>query len=123
MELNSTFQNIEFLGEMAAVKLWAAFLTIVFTGTISRCQDWELAFDEEFNKFDLSVWKHEITLSGGGNWEFEAYGNNRTNSYVDDGGLYIQPTLLADDIGADNMVKDGTTLDYWGGTPADALKL
>lgn len=104
---------------MAAVKLWAALLTIISTSTISRCQDWELAFDEEFNKFDLSVWKHEITLSGGGNWEFEAYSNNRTNSYVDNGVLYIQPTLLADDIGADNMVKDGTTLDYWGGTPAD----
>jgi len=26
---------------------------------------------------DFSIWKHEITMGGGGNWEFEYYGNNR----------------------------------------------
>lgn len=30
-----------------------------------------LVFDEGFDTFDLSVWKHEISMSGGGNWEFE----------------------------------------------------
>lgn len=30
-----------------------------------------LIFDEEFNTFNLSIWKHELTLSGEGNWEFE----------------------------------------------------
>ena len=82
-------------------------------------QTLELAFDEEFDTFDLSRWKHEITLAGGGNWEFQAYSNNRSNSYVSNGVLYIEPTLLADDIGASGVVTPGTTLDYWGGTPAD----
>ena len=86
----------------------------------STCyEDLQLAFEEEFTTFDLSRWKHEITLAGGGNWEFQAYSNNRTNSYVDNGVLYIQPTLLADDIGTASVVTPGTTLDYWGGTPAD----
>ena len=102
---------------MVYLPLWAALAAVVFS--VSSCQKLDLAFDEEFTTFDLSVWKHEITLSGGGNWEFQAYSNNRTNSYVENGVLYIEPTLLADDIGADNVVKDGTTLDYWGGTPAD----
>lgn len=30
-----------------------------------------LVFEEDFSSFDLSVWKHEVTMSGGGNWEFQ----------------------------------------------------
>lgn len=32
---------------------------------------------------------------------------------------YLHPTLLADDIGEDNMKKPGFTLDIWGSSPAD----
>jgi len=38
-------------------------------------------------------------MGGGGNWEFEMYTNNRTNSYTKDGILHLQPTLLEDNIG------------------------
>jgi hypothetical protein len=48
-----------------------------------------LIFSDNFDKFDLKTWKHEITMGGGGNWEFEMYTNNRTNSFVQDGKLYI----------------------------------
>lgn len=77
-----------------------------------------LALEDNFDDFNLSLWKHEITLAGGGNWEFEFYGNNRSNSYVRDGTLYIKPTLMEDDIGIDNL-KNGFTMDIWGGSPAD----
>lgn len=40
-----------------------------------------LAFEDNFDELDFSKWQHEITLGGGGNWEFEAYLNNRTNTY------------------------------------------
>lgn len=30
-----------------------------------------LVFHDEFDEFDLSVWKHDITMGGGGNWEFQ----------------------------------------------------
>jgi hypothetical protein len=30
-----------------------------------------LVFDDEFDRFDLSLWKHDITMNGGGNNEFQ----------------------------------------------------
>ena len=78
----------------------------------------KLSLSEEFDDFDLSLWRHEITMAGGGNWEFEYYSNNRSNSYVRDGVLYLRPTLLEDDIGLANL-QNGYTLDIWGGAPAD----
>lgn len=78
-----------------------------------------LTLDEEFKDFNFSLWKHEITMSGGGNWEFEAYGNNRSNSYVRDGILYLRPTLMEDDIGIENIKGNNYILDIWGGSPAD----
>ena len=83
-----------------------------------QSDDYELVLEDNFDTFDLSLWKHQITLGGGGNWEFQYYTNNRSNSYVKDGVLYLNPTLLADDIGEAN-VKGGFTLNVWGSTPAD----
>ena len=77
-----------------------------------------LTLEDNFDDFNLSLWKHEITLAGGGNWEFQYYTNNRSNSYVRDGILYIKPTLMEDDIGIDNL-KNGFRFDIWGGSPAD----
>ena len=78
----------------------------------------QLALEDEFDTFNLSLWKHEITLSGGGNWEFQAYLNNRSSSFVKDGILYIKPTLMEDQIGLD-AVKNGYNMNLWGGSPAD----
>jgi len=77
-----------------------------------------LALEDEFTDFNLSLWKHEITLGGGGNWEFQAYGNNRTNSFTEDGVLHFHPTLLAELIG-DANVREGFRYDVWGASPAD----
>lgn len=77
-----------------------------------------LIFSDDFNTLNLSTWKHEITLSGGGNWEFEVYLNNRSNSFVNNSILSIQPTLLADSIG-DANVRNGYTMDLWGGDPSN----
>lgn len=30
----------------------------------------KLIFEDDFNTLDFKKWKHDITLSGGGNWEF-----------------------------------------------------
>ena len=30
-----------------------------------------LLFSEDFNILDNEVWEHELTLGGGGNWEFQ----------------------------------------------------
>jgi beta-glucanase (GH16 family) len=78
-----------------------------------------LVFEDNFDTLDFSKWKHEITLSGGGNWEFQMYANNRSNSYVDDGNLYMRPTFTADAIGEQAVQEDGI-IDLWGSSPADA---
>eukprot|EP00741_Cyanophora_paradoxa_P002631 tig00000615_g2553.t1 len=60
-------------------------------------------FFDDFTELDTRRWQHEITASGGGNWEFQVYVNNRTNSYVtSEGGrgvLHIRPTLTQDWLG------------------------
>lgn len=77
-----------------------------------------MVFYDDFDKFDLRKWKHDITLSGGGNWEFQLYHNNRSNSFVKDGILHIAPTLLEDRIGAANL-RGNYRMDLWGGSPVD----
>ncbi|XP_074028638.1 beta-1,3-glucan-binding protein [Leptinotarsa decemlineata] len=77
----------------------------------------DLIFEDDFNELDLKKWQHEQTLGGGGNWEFQWYTNNRSNSYVEDGILHIRPTLVADDFGNDFLYSG--TLEISGGSPAD----
>lgn len=76
-----------------------------------------LIFSDEFNTLNFNNWEHELTMGGGGNWEFEWYVNNRTNSYVKNGVLYLKPTLTADCIGETTM-RTGT-VDIWGASAAD----
>ncbi|XP_060073960.1 beta-1,3-glucan-binding protein-like [Ylistrum balloti] len=85
---------------------------------IPNCQSYPcLIFEDNFDTLDMDTWEHEITASGGGNWEFQYYLNNRSNSYVKDGVLYIKPTLTTDRFGPDFLTTG--TLDLWGGTPGD----
>ena len=76
-----------------------------------------LIFEDNFDKLDFKKWQHELTMGGGGNWEFEIYRNNRTNSFVDEGVLYLQPTLTSEALGLDTMMYGSYNL--WGGSPAD----
>lgn len=78
-----------------------------------------LIFEDTFTnpKLNLSLWKHEITLAGGGNWEFTAYLNNRSVSFVEDGSLNIFPVLSANVFGNLNAPLD---VNLWGGDPASA---
>ena len=39
----------------------------------------ELVFEDNFDFIDTFKWEHEITMAGGGNWEFQMYTHNRTN--------------------------------------------
>jgi len=83
-----------------------------------RCHNsGDLIFEDEFDEIDFDVWDHEITMAGGGNWEFQVYWNNRTNSYTRDSVLYLKPTLTADRFG-EEFIKTGQ-LDLWGGQPGD----
>ena len=80
-----------------------------------------LIWSDEFNTLDLGRWKHAITAGGGGNWEFEYYTNNRSNSYVTNGVLYLQPTLTSMTLGSGTnatSIQNGGSLNLWGSEPA-----
>lgn len=51
------------------------------------------------------------------NWEFQYYLNNRQNSYIENGVLYLRPTLLVE--GDDDSFLTSGTLDINGGSPHD----
>ena len=68
-----------------------------------------LVFEDNFDQLDFTKWQHEVTMGGGGNWEFEMYVDRRQNSFVKDGFLYIQPTLTADAIG-ELAMQSGTNI-------------
>jgi hypothetical protein len=53
----------------------------------------KLVFEDNFDDLDFTKWRHDITLSGGGNWEFELYDNNRSTTWTQDGKLTIMPVL------------------------------
>jgi hypothetical protein len=76
-----------------------------------------LIFEENFDEIDFEKWEHELTLSGGGNWEFQWYTNERSNSWCDNGTLHIAPTLVADEFGEAFLSSGNANL--WGGAPAD----
>ena len=76
-----------------------------------------LIFEDNFDTLNFKKWQHEITLGGGGNWEFEHYTNNRTNSFVQNGVLHIKPTLTIETIGFDNLYHG--VVNVWGASPAD----
>lgn len=77
----------------------------------------DLIFEDNFDNFNLDKWEHEITLAGGGNFEFQWYGNNRSNSFCENGNLYLRPTLTEDTLGAEGMTKG--FLSVHGGNPAE----
>lgn len=77
----------------------------------------ELIFEDNFDILDFGKWQHELTLSGGGNWEFQGYLNNRSNSYTRDGILYIKPTYTEELLGPGSL--QSVRWDLHGSTPAD----
>lgn len=80
-----------------------------------------LVFEDTFEELDMDIWEHDITMSGGGNWEFQYYTNNRTNSFVEEGVLYLQPTLTAETLGEENVLGEKPfRYDMWGMWPSDA---
>lgn len=56
----------------------------------------QLLFEDNFDSLDQTKWQHEVTLGGGGNWEFQWYLNHRDNSFTKNGNLHIKPRLTSD---------------------------
>lgn len=44
--------------------------TFILVSVLLAAVSCKLVFEDNFDKLDFTKWKHDITLSGGGNWEF-----------------------------------------------------
>lgn len=56
-------------------------------------------FRDDFNALDSSIWKPETSLYGSSDWEFQAYTSNPKNVFVENGILYLKPTLTTETLG------------------------
>lgn len=110
MEINNHF--LKTLREITKMKVIIPLLAILILGST------KLIFEDNFDFLDYTKWRHDITLAGGGNWEFQLYDNNRSTTFTKDGILNIRPVLTEDKIGV-AAVRAGYTYDLWGGSPAD----
>lgn len=54
--------------------------------------DWE----EDFSTIDKTKWTPEVTVAGGGNFEFQFYNDSNANLYTQNGVLFIKPGLTKD---------------------------
>ena len=67
--------------------------TMFIVAVLLLCTSSKLIFSDDFLTFNMTKWKHDITLYGGGNWEFQMYENNRSTSWVKNSYLNIKPVL------------------------------
>lgn len=75
-------------------------------------------YQDDFKTLDTNVWHHEVQLDGFGNGAFDWTTTDSKNSYVDEDGLHIEPTLTnettsitTDQLFANytlNLFKDGS---------------
>lgn len=90
----------------------AATGALIYTGIASvPTHKYCLLLDEQFEGTEINknIWFHEQETGGFGNGEFEWTTDSTNNSYVQDGKLYIVPTLTSDSVGAE-AITNGYTL-------------
>lgn len=70
-----------------------------------------LVLDEQFegNTINKDIWFHELETGGFGNGQFDWTTDSANNSFVEDGKLYIVPTLTSDALG-EAAIMDGYAL-------------
>lgn len=96
--------------------LLAPFTSSAFIKDPVKCASWPcLIFSDDFTSLDHSIWEHMKTCAATGNKEFQYYTNNRTNSFIKDGVLFIKPTLTNETYDDEFLISG--TLDLWGSTP------
>ena len=68
-----------------------------------------MVLDENFDSLDLqNTWTRDVELGGFGNGEFQMATASDSNLFVQDGQLYILPTLTSDVIGRDAILDGGS---------------
>jgi hypothetical protein len=104
---------------------WSLFLLLGFGGSglaiflswraFPKIPNYCLVMEDNFDSLDPSKWTHEIDLGGMGNGQFDMSVASSNNSYVQNGMLYITPTLTEDVIG-EGALTSGPTFNLTGCT-------
>lgn len=92
------------------MKMRGIFL-ISFFVVVLRAE--QLLFEDTFdgNGIDDSKWKHEQTLTGGGDWQFQWYVKDPRNAFTRDGILHIKPTMTESEIGVNKLHEKKVVID------------
>ncbi|KAI0338483.1 concanavalin A-like lectin/glucanase [Trametopsis cervina] len=94
----------------SVVRCWTAWRDVPRVGGLC------LVMEDNFERLDTEyTWSREVDMGGFGNGEFEMTTASDNNSFVEDGKLYIVPTLTSDVIGYDHVL-DGYTYNITGCT-------
>jgi len=72
-----------------------------------------VVFRDDFNSFNSGQWKHEVSMYGGYNGEFQVYTNRQENVFVRNGQLYLKPTYTVDDSHYDDNSLWHGSMDCW----------
>ena len=56
-----------------------------------------LVYEDDFKTLNKDIWSHEVQLNGFGTGAFDWTTTDERNSYIDDQGLHIVPTLTTED--------------------------
>ncbi|GBE84302.1 glycoside hydrolase family 16 protein [Sparassis crispa] len=100
----------------AAVFIYFGYTDVMLLPDSELCPVWS----DEFDSLDLTnTWTADVELGGFGNGEFQMTTTDSKNLYVNNGELYIMPTLTSDEIG-EGSVLDGYTYPLQGCTTDNA---
>ena len=76
-----------------------------------------LVLDENFDTLDTSVWQQDVQIGDDYGYNtFQMFTDSTNNSFVEDGILYIVPTLTSDYLG-EKAVSDGGNINMTFGSP------
>ena len=102
---------------LLVLSIFVAHTEAVVSTVVPKSPFESLVLFDDFQTLNMSLWKHELTMSGEGNWEFEWYVNNRSVSRVVNGSLVIDPKYTASVLG-EAAVENGFDANIWGGDPS-----
>jgi beta-glucanase (GH16 family) len=85
----------------ASAQCTSTLTTVSGTKAPTNICSGDLIFEDNFDTLDHKKWRHELSLGGGGNWEFQWYVNDRFNSYTAGGFLHLKPSYTSTLFGED----------------------
>ncbi|KAI9149182.1 Beta-1,3-glucan-binding protein [Paramyrothecium foliicola] len=113
--LKKTRLNNIIVGSLILLGFAGAGVAIFFMSWPYRPEPYCLVYEDNFETLNKDIWSHEVQLDGFGPRTFDWTTTDERNTYVDEEGLHIVPTLT-------NETTDITNDDLYSGYTLDLLK-